>query len=224
MLGELSGSLAHELNQPLASILSNAQAAQSFLARQKPDLAEVADILHDIVEEDRRAGEIIFRLRSLLRKGEMERQPVDINELIRDSLRLIRSELINHGVTSTTEYSSRSPVVQGDRVQLQQVLINLVMNACDAMNGVAPADRRLIVRNETEDGVCHIRVVDNGRGLPDELLESIFEAFYTTKPDGMGLGLAVCRTIITAHNGRLWASRNADNGITMHCILPVITE
>ncbi|MBI1370983.1 MAG: PAS domain S-box protein [Planctomycetes bacterium] len=222
MLGELSGSLAHELNQPLASILSNAQAAQRFLARDNPDLVEVGDILRDIVEEDRRAGEIIFRLRALLRKGEVNYQSVDLNELVKDSLRLIRSDLINHGVACQIDYALRPTTINGDRVQLQQVLINLVMNACDAMGSIARNGRQLIVRTASEDGHCRVSVADRGIGVPEGQLETIFEAFYTTKGEGMGLGLAVCRTIIHAHGGRLWATNNSDCGLTIHFELPLI--
>jgi PAS domain S-box-containing protein len=222
MLGELSGSLAHELNQPLASILSNAQAAQRFLAQQEPDLAEVREILQDIVDEDRRAGEIIYRLRALLRKGEADYRPVDVNALVDDSLRLIRSDLINQGVTCVTEYASDPLIVQGDRVQLQQVLINLVMNACDAMQGVPRGKRQLSVRCVATEGVCQVHVVDCGCGVPSDQLESIFNAFFTTKSAGMGLGLAVCRTIINAHRGRLWASNNDDNGLTVSFELQLV--
>ncbi|MCC6679851.1 MAG: PAS domain-containing protein [Phycisphaeraceae bacterium] len=224
MLGELSGSLAHELNQPLASILSNAQAAQRFLARENPDLVEVGDILRDIVGEDRRAGEIIFRLRTLLRKGEVDHQPLDIDALIQDSLRLIRSDLINHSVTCVTECAVSPKMIWGDRVQLQQVLINLVMNACDAMTEIARSERRLVVRSFCEGGSCRIQVVDSGTGVPEDELESVFEAFFTTKSHGMGLGLSVCRTIVSAHQGRLWASNNPDRGLTMHIELPLLTS
>jgi two-component system sensor kinase FixL len=222
MLGELSGSLAHELNQPLASILSNAQAAQRFMAQDEPDLAELRDILEDIVAEDRRAGEIIYRLRALLRKEAVEYKPLDVNELISDSLRLIRSDLINQGVVCSAEYLSVPAMVKGDRIQLQQVLINLIVNACDAMSDIPRPDRRLVFRARAGDKVCLVDIIDRGVGVPADRLESIFDAFYTSKAKGMGLGLAVCRTIMDAHAGRLWASNNTDRGITMHLELPVI--
>lgn len=222
MLGELSGSLAHELNQPLASILSNAQAAQRFLAQQEPNLKEVSEILQDIVDEDRRAGEIIYRLRALLRKGEADYRPVAVDELVSESLRLIRNDLMNQGVTCATEFSNEPLTVQGDRVQLQQVLINLVMNACDAMQCVPRGNRQLKVLCLAAEGVCQVRVVDRGCGVAADHLESIFNAFYTTKAGGMGLGLAVCRTIINAHRGRLWASNNPDGGLTVSFELQAI--
>ena len=143
MLGELSGSLAHELNQPLTAILSNAQAAQRFLAHDDVDLDEVRDILTDIVDQDNRAGEVIHRLRLLLKKGEVQQQPLDVNNAVQEVLKLMRGDLLNHGVTTLTKLGPALPTIKGDRVQLQQVLLNLLMNACDAMNGNAPADRKL---------------------------------------------------------------------------------
>ncbi|HTP42110.1 MAG TPA: PAS domain S-box protein [Nitrospiria bacterium] len=220
MLGELSGSLAHELNQPLAAILSNAQAAQRFLAREDADLDEVREILKDIVAEDKRAGEVIHRLRLLLKKGEVQRQPLDVNELAYEVLLLIRSDLVNYGVTVSTGFEPELPTVQGDRVQIQQVLLNLIMNACSAMADDEPADRRLVLRTERAEGGVHIAVSDNGRGIPQQNLDRIFEPFFTTRAEGMGLGLTVCRTIVTAHGGTLRALNNPDRGASMHVILP----
>ena len=220
MLGELSGSLAHELNQPLTSILSNAQAAQRFLA-QGGNLDEVGEILKDIVAEDRHAGEVIQRLRLLLKKGEVRHDPLDMSEVVQDVLRLVRSDLVNQGVAVATEIASHLPAVRGDRVQLQQVLLNLVMNGCDAMAGSLAVDRALVVRAEAADGDgVHVSVSDNGSGIPDDQTERIFDPFFTTKAHGMGLGLAVCRTIITAHGGRLWAVGNDGRGATLHFAVP----
>jgi two-component system sensor kinase FixL len=220
MLGELSGSLAHELNQPLTSILSNAQAAQRFLA-QGGNLDEVHEILKDIVKEDKQAGEIIRRLRLLLKKGEVHHEPLDIAETVRDVLRLVRSDLVNQGVTVTTEMARNLPAVGGDRVQLQQVLLNLVVNGCDAMADTPAVDRELVVRAERADGGgVQVSVSDNGSGIPDGQVERIFDPFFTTKAHGMGLGLAVCRTIITAHGGRLWAVSNNGQGATVHFSVP----
>jgi len=222
MLGELSGSMAHELNQPLTAILSNAQAAQRFLAREPVDLDEVRDILADIVEQDNRAGEIIRRLRMLLRKGEVQQQPLALNELVREVLALIQSDLVNQGVTARTELAPALPSVNGDRVQLQQVLLNLVMNACDAMNGSGPAERQLVVRTELADGeLVRVSVSDRGTGIAAQSLERVFEPFFTTKPQGLGLGLSVCRSIITAHGGKLWAMNNQERGATFCFHLPV---
>jgi C4-dicarboxylate-specific signal transduction histidine kinase len=221
MLGELSGSLAHELNQPLTAILSNAQAAQEFLAGGSPDLQEVRGILEDIVQEDRRAGEVIRRLRALFRKGEVNYESIDLNDLIRDVLRLLNSDLVNHDVDVATRFAESIPAVNADRVQLQQVLINLIVNACDAMSG--SSTRRITVGTSMRDGQeVEIRVSDTGCGIPPEQLRQIFEPFHTTKAHGMGLGLAVCRTIISAHAGRLWASNNPSGGASLHVALPPI--
>lgn len=223
MLGELSGSLAHELNQPLTAILCNAQAAQRFLAQGASSIEEVREILADIVSEDQRAGEVIHRLRVLLKKGEVQHQALSLNDVVRDVLKLVRSDLVNRGVTVQVDLALNAPQVSGDRVELQQVLLNLVINACDAMAAVSQPERRLHICTELmEDAVC-IRVADCGPGLPPDLLEHVFTPFYTTKLHGMGLGLAVCRTIISAHGGKLWAQSEPDAGATFHVTLPLST-
>jgi len=220
MLGELSGSLAHELNQPLTAILSNAQAAQRFLAQSPPRVDKLAEILIDIVKSDHRAGAVIQRLRSLLRKEEAQRHPLDINEVVEESLRLMRSDLLNRQVVLSSELAHALPAVSGDRNQLQQVLLNLVINGCDAMNGHR-ADNRLVIRTQrTANGNVEVSVADRGAGIPSADLERIFEPFVTTKSHGLGLGLAICRSIVEAHGGRLWASNNADRGATVHFELP----
>lgn len=221
MLGEISGSLAHELNQPLAAILSNAQAAQRFLARDKADLAEVQDILKDIVTEDRRAGDIIHRLRLLLKKCEVQRLPVDVNMAVHDVLKLLHSDLVNHNITVNVDLDQKLPPVIGDCVQLQQVLLNLIMNACEAMSHTKASKRQLFVCTELI-GVdkAQVSIGDRGTGIPSENLVSIFEPFFTTKLQGMGLGLAICRTIISAHGGQLRASNNAASGAIFHFTLP----
>ena len=223
MLGELSGSLAHELNLPLTAILSNAQAAQRLLANGETDLAEVRQILNDIASEDKRAAEVIRRLRLLLKKGEVQWQSVSINEVVHDVLELMRSDLINQKVTVDCELPQNLPIVTGDPVQLQQVLLNLVVNACDAMANLAIPERRILICAGIEDGssAVSVSVIDRGDGIPEEKLEQIFEPFFSTKAKGMGLGLSVCRTIITAHRGKLWARNNPDRGATFHFSLPV---
>jgi PAS domain S-box-containing protein len=221
-LGELSGALAHELNQPLTSILTNAQAALRFLTREPPDLAELREILHDIVDDDQRAGEVIRRLRALLRKGETPRQPLDVNDLVGDVLRLAHSELIGHGVTVTLQLTPGLPKVAGDRVALQQVLLNLIVNACDAMRLDQPVDRQLTIDTTLDDeDVVRLAVADRGAGIPVDGIERIFEPFFTTKEHGLGLGLMICRSIVAAHGGRLWATNNPDRGATFAFTLPV---
>ena len=227
MVGELSGSLAHELNQPLTAILSNAQAAQRHLAGPTPDLEEVQEILKDIVSEDKRAGEVIRRLRLLLRKGEVSLQPLDLSEVVEDGLKIMRSDLVNQGIAVTVDAAAGLPAVAGDRVQIQQVLLNLVVNGCDAMTGAAaPGERKLAVRvGRDEDGGVRVSVADRGPGIPAERLAGVFEPFFTTKPHGLGLGLAVCRTIIEAHGGRIWAENNAEPpGAKFHFVIPVAAE
>ena len=221
MLGELSGSLAHELNQPLSAILSNAQAALNLLALDPIDLHEVRDIIADIVADDTRAAEVISRLRLLLKKGETQHQLLKVNEIVREVLKLVGGDLVTQGVTAHTVLARDLPLVRGDRVQFQQVLLNLVMNACDAMSGVEHNARKLIISTDLAgDGAVHISVSDGGIGIDPEMLERIFEPFHTTKTHGLGLGLAVCRTIVTAHNGKLWAANNPERGATFHFTLP----
>jgi PAS domain S-box-containing protein len=221
LLGELSGSLAHELNQPLSAILSNAQAAQRFLARDKTDLAEIQDILNDIVAEDKRAGDIIHRLRLLFKKCEAQYLPLDVNKVAEDVLKIVNSDLLNHGITVTVDFDQKLPAVVGDRVQLQQVLLNLIMNACEAMSHTQASQCRIFVRTElTGDNHVKVSVGDQGPGIPSENLENVFEPFFTTKSQGMGLGLTICRTIIRAHEGQLRAGNNAAGGAIFHFTLP----
>ena len=214
-LGELSGALAHELSQPLTSILSNAQAAQRFLAREPVDLGEVRDILQDIVDDDGRAGAVIRRWRTLLRKGETLLQPLDLNEVTNEVLRLAHSELIAHNVTVTARLTPALPAVRGDRVGLQQVLLNLIVNACDAMKLNEPARRHLTVTTAPDgEGAVEVAIADCGGGIPADRIERVFEPFFTTKEHGLELGLTICRSIVAAHGGRLWVTNNADRGAT----------
>jgi PAS domain S-box-containing protein len=221
-LGELSGSIAHELNQPLSAILSNAQAAQRILANGV-DVTEMRDILNEIVNEDERAGEVICRLRQWLKKGELQEHSLHINEVVKNVLKLIRSDLMTQRVTVNSELAQDLPTVTGDQVQLQQVLLNLVVNGCDAMTSCNTAERRLLIRTgiENDSSAVTVSVTDRGRSIPEEKMEQIFEPFFTTKEKGMGLGLSVCRTIVTAHRGKLWATNNADRGATFCFSLPV---
>jgi C4-dicarboxylate-specific signal transduction histidine kinase len=192
VLGELTGALAHELNQPLTAILSNAQAAQRFLAQQPASLSEVHEILNDIVAEDKRAGEVIRRLRALLRRGETQLQSLDINDVINDVLELARADCVSRGVSLQCNLAPTLPPVFGDGVQLQQVLLNLVVNACDAMSECDPPDRKISVATAIDkDGTVRISISDCGHGFPSEQMDRMFEPFYTTKAQGLGLGLTI---------------------------------
>lgn len=222
MLGELSGSLAHELNQPLAAILSNAQAGQHFLAQSPPRVERIPEILADIVKSDHRARAVIERLRSMLKKEPAQHHRLDLNELIEESLHLMRNDLSNRGVTVETELAPGLPAVNGDGNQLQQVLLNLIINASDAMD--AQPDRHLRLWTRLSGQGVEFAVDDRGRGIPSADLERVFEPFVTTKAQGLGLGLSICRSIIEAHGGRLWATRNSERGATLHCELPAMRD
>jgi C4-dicarboxylate-specific signal transduction histidine kinase len=220
LLGELSASLAHELNQPLAAILTNAQAGLRFLNNDPADINEVRNILKDITAADRRASEIIGRLRAMMKKGEVQMESRDLNADIEQVLVLLHSDLVARNVTVTTELLPELPPVNGDHIQLQQVLLNLIVNGCDAMHANAPDDRRLVITTErAADGMVCVSVRDHGTGVEPEMHERIFDSFYSTKAGGLGMGLSVCRAIVKAHDGLLWASNNPDRGATFHFTL-----
>ena len=226
MLGELSGSLAHELNQPLTAILSNAQAAQKLLAGDAVDVSELREILAEIVDEDKHAGEVIQRLRVLFRKGEVGHHfgNLDINEVVQDVLKLTRNDLVIHDITVESELAENLPVVQGDRVELQQVLLNLMLNGCEAMADCDPSERQLLITSGMENGAVGVSVTDRGGSIPEERIEQVFEPFFTTKANGMGLGLSVCRNIVKAHRGNIWVTNSAEGGATFHFSLPARSQ
>lgn len=218
VLGELSGALAHELSQPLTAILANAQAARRSL--QDGDIDEVREIIDDIVTDNKRAAEVIRRLRALFSRGTSEGAPVDVNECVRDVIALSHSDRVARNIVAEVHLAEGLPAVWADRIQLQQVLLNLMLNACDAMSDNGPDERYLRIGTRlTEEGDVSIDVYDRGVGIGN--VEKIFEPFFTTKRHGLGLGLAICHTIVSAHRGRLWASNNPDRGATMHIVLPV---
>ena len=222
VLGELSGSIAHEINQPLTAILSNAQAALHLLARNSPDLAEVRDALQDIVHEDNRAGEVIHRLRSLLKKGERKMEYVNINDLVRSTVSLLHSELIGRDISLRLDLDQAPFLARGDSVQLQQVLLNLVMNAMDAMASTPIAQRAILISTSaTQAGMVDVLVKDRGHGIRPKENGRVFEPFYTTKSHGLGLGLALCLTIIQAHQGRLTLVNDERGGAIAKFSLPV---
>lgn len=222
MLGQLSGGIVHELRQPLTAILSNAQAAQHFLANKNAGPEVLGEILQDIIVADQRAGDVIRRLHALFRRDEHHAEPIDANELVRDVLRILNSDLVVRGVHVTTELEEPVGKVEGDRVELQQVLLNLIMNACEAMAALPEEERRLAVRTRAgKAGHLQLSVTDNGAGFAPEQYERLFEPFYTTKRQGLGLGLSICRAIVRAHGGRLWGAGVPGHGATFHVLLPV---
>jgi C4-dicarboxylate-specific signal transduction histidine kinase len=222
VLGQLSGAFAHELSQPLAAILANAQAARHALKHDTFDRALFAEIIDDIVADDRRASLVLQRLRTMLKRGDRQVQVITIKELIDEVLSLAHTELLSRRIDVHAVVEPGLPPLQGDRVQLQQVLLNLILNGCEAMS-TSTSNRRLVVtvRGEAPQ-MLHVEIRDSGTGIASELLDRLFEPFVTTKPDGLGLGLSISRTIVAAHGGRLWAENSTDGGATLHCVLPAV--
>jgi C4-dicarboxylate-specific signal transduction histidine kinase len=220
-LGELSGALAHELSQPMSAILINAQAARRLLSREPVDLIELRATLEDIIANDKRAGTVIERLRALLKKGDGTFEPLDLNEVVKDMLALINSDLLARRVSLRTHVPSSPLPVHGDRVQLQQVLLNLVLNACESMSVVDVDERVLTVTTGIENGFASMSVADRGIGIPDDQLTAVFEPFVTFRERGLGLGLAISRSIVVAHGGQIAARNNSDRGATFTCGLPL---
>jgi two-component system, LuxR family, sensor kinase FixL len=220
-VGELSSALAHELYQPLSAILSNAQAAQLLIARGNFEMQEIGDILDDIVQDDKRASEVISRMRTLMKKGSFNPQELHANELIQEVVKLMRYDLMAHKVRVITELAPALPLIRGDRIQLQQVLINLILNAIDAMSHQADNSRAITLRTEgAEQSFVQISVSDTGAGVQSGTEEEIFQPYFTTKPNGLGLGLSLSRTILRAHGGRLWSENRSFGGATFHLTVP----
>jgi PAS domain S-box-containing protein len=220
-MGQLAGTLAHEINQPLSAIMSNAQAATRYLNAPTPNLEEVKEILHDIVQEDARAGEVINRLRELLKKNTLVLEPLDINLILREVVGFLNSEAVIRDVRVSLELDPLIPLVQGDRVQLQQVALNLLVNAFDAMSERARGDRRVLIRSSLNDARVLISVADSGTGIPNGKTQEIFNPYQTSKPHGLGMGLSISRSIINRHHGRIWAENNPDSGATFFFSLPI---
>jgi C4-dicarboxylate-specific signal transduction histidine kinase len=221
ILGELSGALAHELNQPMTAILSNAQTAERLLLADAPDLVELREIVKDIVADDVRAGDVIRRLRTMLKPGGTAFQTLDISALLAEVLVLVRAQLLDQHVTLVERFGGPLPPVHGDRVQLQQVLLNLLMNACEAMRANEPSERSLIVRAAYENGFVSVSVSDTGPGIASQANDRLFEPFFTTKSEGLGLGLSICRSIVSLHSGWISARNNSERGATVEFVLPV---
>jgi two-component system sensor kinase FixL len=219
-VGALTASIAHQLNQPLAGILTNAQAAARLLGSDPPDLREARASLADIVEDDRRASEVIVRMRELLRRGPDSIAAVDINALVDDVSRLLSSDAIIRNVELVLRLDPAPAVVEGDRVQLQQVVLNLIVNALEAVAEAASTDRRVVLRSKVETHAIEVSITDRGAGF-NFGVEQAFDAFHTTKPGSMGLGLFVAKSIVQAHAGAIRAENNREGGATVSFTLPL---
>ena len=223
VLGQLSGAFAHELRQPLTSILGNAEAGLHLLKKPEPDHVELGEILKDIVQDDERATQVIQRLRALLGKGDAQQAPVELNDVVRESLELTHSEFVTRNVVATLHLDPHLPTVMADRVQMQQVVLNLLMNACEAMVNAPPARRQVVIATHyrAADEAAEISVQDHGHGIASGDQERIFQPFVTTKTHGLGLGLAICRSVAEAHHGVLWAENAPEGGAVFHIRIPI---
>ncbi len=222
MLGEMSGGLAHELNQPLTAILSNAQAAEHLIANKTIDNNELREILRDIIAANQRASEVIRRLRALFKRGETYRERLDANELVRETLSLAQGDLATRSIAPVLKLAPGTLAIHGDRIQLEQVMLNLILNGAEAMAGHTAAERTITVRSAGNDSWVYVSFADRGPGFAPELIEKLFEPFYTTKPQGLGLGLSISRSIVLAHGGRLWGASHAAHGASFHIALPAV--
>jgi PAS domain S-box-containing protein len=220
-MGQLAASIAHEVSQPVAAAITNAHAALRWLGARPPDLEAVRQALDRIVENGNRTGDVIGRVRDLIRKAPPRKDGLEINEAIIEVIALARSEVVKNGVSVQTQLADGLPFIQGDRVQLQQVILNLIINAVEAMSGAGEGSRELLVSTgKSESGGVLVAVRDSGPGLAPAAFEHLFEAFYTTKPGGLGMGLSICRSIIEAHRGRLWATANVPRGAVFQFTVP----
>jgi C4-dicarboxylate-specific signal transduction histidine kinase len=222
VVGEVSGAVAHEVRQPLASMLANAEAAAALLAMKKIDLDNVRQIIADIVSDNLRAAQVIKRMQSMLRGSDAVRRPEQLNELVTETLELARADLHRRQVAIILNLAAELPRVSADRVQIQQVILNLLVNAGDAMEGMAAVERRVWICTVAHDRAgVELLVRDSGPGVEEEMLPRIFQPFVTTKAHGLGLGLSISRKIVVAHGGRLWVERGADGGAVFRMTLPL---
>jgi signal transduction histidine kinase len=221
-MGLLAASIAHEVNQPLAAVVTNAHAGLQWLAAQPPDVDEVRTAFDGIIKAGKQAGEVVGRIRGLIKKAPPRKDDVEINEVILEVVALTNGEVVKNGVSLQTQLAAGLPLIQGDRVQLQQVILNLIVNAVEAMGDLSEGSRELLIstRKDPPSGVL-VAVQDTGLGLKAEGLDRLFDPFYTTKPNGMGMGLSICRSIVEGHGGRIWASPTAGSGVTVQFSLPV---
>ncbi len=221
-MGELSASIAHEVMQPIAATVNNAQAALRFLNAQPPNLEDAREALGATVKAGNRSTDVIGRIRALVKKAPPRKDALEINGAILEVIALTRGEVVKNGVSVQTQLAEGLPLIQGDRVQLQQVILNLITNAVQAMSAVSEGARELLISTAKDaSGGVLVAVRDSGPGLNPESFARLFDAFYTTKPGGMGMGLSICRSIVEAHGGRIWASRSAAQGTVLQFILPV---
>jgi C4-dicarboxylate-specific signal transduction histidine kinase len=221
-IGQLTASIAHEVNQPICATVANAQAALRWLGAEPPNLDQVQAALARIVRDGNRAGEVIGRVRALIKGAPRRNEGVEINAAIREVVELTRSEATKNGVVVQTDLGDDLPLVPGDRVELQQVVLNLILNAIEAMSETGEGSREsLITTGKTDSDDVLVAVRDSGPGLPPAAAEHLFKVFHTTKPNGLGLGLSICRSIIEGHGGRLWASANSPRGAVFQFTLPV---
>jgi signal transduction histidine kinase len=224
-MGALSTSIAHEVNQPLCAILSNAQSTARLLSNKSIPQQILYEALEDIANDARRASDVVARIRALGKRTALHCLPLNLNDVTREVLPLVRDDLMRRGISLELALAEPLPRVQGDRVQLQQVILNLIVNSAEALERVPEESRALTLRTASgEDATVTLQVEDSGPGLDESSLERVFEAFFTTKPQGTGLGLAISRSIIKTHHGRLWASRGAGPGTTFHVSLPAMQE
>jgi C4-dicarboxylate-specific signal transduction histidine kinase len=221
----LTASIAHEVNQPLAAVVANAEAGLRWLRRGTPDVEAACRSVEWILDDGNRASEVIRRVRALAKKSDVEMVPLDVNDVVRESIALVQRELISHQVSLRMELASPLPMVLGDRVQLQQVIINLVMNGIEAMKSVTDRSRELVIRSgQDETRQVIVSVTDCGAGISAEDVDRLFNPFFTTKSSGMGMGLSICRSIMEGHGGRLWATANVPHGATFQFTLPVSAD
>jgi len=219
--GELSASIAHELNQPLGAILNNAETARIILNSPSPNLDEMKTIVDEIMRDDQRATQVIRRLRRLFKKTVSETQNIDFNETVSEALQFLSMQAIEHNVTLNSRLAQEPLRVSGDRIQLQQVFLNLVINGMDAMAGAASGRREVTCSTAVDASSAKISIADSGPGIPSDKLKTIFEPFFTTKGDGMGMGLSIARTIVEAHGGTIWAENQSVGGAVFHVSLPL---
>jgi C4-dicarboxylate-specific signal transduction histidine kinase len=220
-MGHLTASIAHEINQPIGAAVTYANAGLNWLSREEPNLEEARRSLGYIVEAGIRAGAVVDRIRAMVKKAPPHNDAVDVNEVVQEIIELTRREIARNAISVRLKLTEGLPAVEGDRVQLQQVVLNLVMNAVEAMSMAGKEHRELLVSSEksTADGVL-VAVRDSGPGIAPESADRLYESFYTTKPGGLGMGLSICHSIIEAHRGRLWATANTPEGAVFQFTLP----